>query len=440
MRKTERHNREKRRMRRVVLGVICTLLVGMSANGASLDTLEVPAFGPPDTGSSVYSSAILEKGCEYRIVVSGVYQFKVGMDWGYADAQYRMGAGRKYTQRFNSVEFDGVRVNADVRDVKNHTYTFYRMGNGTTLRVSIFDCYTTGERGGYGDNAGSLKIELYPIASLSVLKSASPHAIEQGTTTTITVTVKNTGTTEINDIAVSDALSPGFTLLRGELHKRYESLKPKDARAFQYVIQSTESGTFNVEPANASYCDERGTYHISVSNTAAITVIPAVEPSPTPSTASVQLHGEKTDVVVGEDILLRLSAVNLITRPVMHVQVIIIPPSGMSVTSAEFVQSGAGQFTTTYEIEPGMGRDIEVRIKSNQVGDFEVQGRAIYYFGTDTENVEDRTLTLPITVRPEQDSTPTPTGGIPGFEALGAVAGLLLVLLFRRMTSNTKRT
>lgn len=53
-----------------------------------------------------------------------------------------------------------------------------------------------------------------------------------------------------------------------------------------------------------------------------------------PSTASVNLYGEKTDVELGENILLKLSAVSLITKPKMKVQIIIIPPSGMSVTSS----------------------------------------------------------------------------------------------------------
>ncbi|RZN42510.1 MAG: hypothetical protein EF813_01275 [Methanosarcinales archaeon] len=87
------------------------------------------------------------------------------------------------------------------------------------------------------------------------------------------------------------------------------------------------------------------------------------------STASVHLHGEKTDVVLGEAVLLKLSAVNIIGNPLMHVQVIIIPPSGWSVTSSEFAKSGAGQYTTTYDIESGVGRDIEVRIMPNQIGE-----------------------------------------------------------------------
>ncbi len=120
--------------------------------------------------------------------------------------------------------------------------------------------------------------------------------------------------------------------------------------------------------------------------------------------ASVQLHGEKTDVVLGEDVILKLSAVNLITKPAMTVQVILIPPSGMSVTSTEFVISGAGQYTTTYTINPGSGRDIEVRIKTNQTGDFEVRGRIVYYYGEDKETAEDHTLTLPIKVKPDESA------------------------------------
>ena len=104
--------------------------------------------------------------------------------------------------------------------------------------------------------------------------------------------------------------------------------------------------------------------------------------------ASVELHGEKTDVVLGEDIILKLSAVNIITKPMMTVQVILIPPSGMSVSSSEFVTSGAGQFTSTFNISTGTGKDIEVRIKANQAGDFNVTGRVIYYFGDDKSGID----------------------------------------------------
>lgn len=169
------------------------------------------------------------------------------------------------------------------------------------------------------------------------------------------------------------------------------------------------------------------------------TPIPTSIPIPS-SSASISLHGEKTDVILGEDILLKLSAVNLITKPKMHVQVIIIPPSGMSVTSSEFSKVAAGQFTTYYELEPGAGRDIEVRIKSNQKGDFNVEGRIIFYFGDDKEKAEDYTLTLPIKVREETISlenieeksfTNPIQESIPGFGILIGLSGLLFAILRR---------
>ncbi len=149
--------------------------------------------------------------------------------------------------------------------------------------------------------------------------------------------------------------------------------------------------------------------------------------------ASVLLHGEKTDVVLGEDIILKLSAINIITNPVMTGQVILIPPSGMSVISSDFVTSGAGQFTSTFNLDAGAGKDIEVRIKTNQAGDFNVGGRVIYYFGNDKSTKEDYSVDLPIVVR----APPIPTKAPPieivpkfGTSTLILIGIITLLLLF----------
>jgi|GEM_PF-12565 len=132
---------------------------------------------------------------------------------------------------------------------------------------------------------------------------------------------------------------------------------------------------------------------------------PTATPAATPTitkipSASVELYGEKTDVDLGEDIVLKLSAVNLITKPVMNVQVILIPPSGMSVTSSEFATSTAGQANSKFEVQPGDQRSIIVTMQTTQIGDFTVKGRIVYYFGDNTSTAEDHTLELPIKVRP----------------------------------------
>ena len=286
--------------------------------------------------------------------------------------------------------------------------------------------------------------------ALSITKSPTPHSIRQFQETIITISIENSGTTDSTDIEITDAIHPSFDLTSGDFPnpKRYDLIRPGETRDLQYVITAKESGTFTLDPATVTYADEDGNIQEAKSEPASIKVIPSAEGStsggtsrsnPSVSTASVQLHGEKTDVVLGEDILLKLSAVNLITKPAMHVQVIIIPPSGMSVTSSAFAKSGAGQYTTTYELEPGTGKDIEVAIRSNQVGEFDVNGRIIYYFGDDRDGAEDHTLTLPITVRAEPEQTVDTSGSeekgssTPGFVAVVAVIGLLAAYLGRRI-------
>ncbi|MDP3103731.1 MAG: LamG-like jellyroll fold domain-containing protein [Candidatus Methanoperedens sp.] len=283
--------------------------------------------------------------------------------------------------------------------------------------------------------------------ALSITKSALPTSIKQGQSTTITLTVKNSGSTEITDIEIADVIPKDLTLLDGETKKTYASLSPKDSRQFQYSVQINEAGTFNLGQATASYADNKGNYQTIKSKPASIEVIPSLvtDSKQTPSrksnnnvqSASVNLHGEKTDVALGENVLLKLSAVNIIGNPTMHVQVIIIPPSGWSVTSSEFAKSGAGQYTTTYDLDSGGGKDIEVRIVPNQVGeDFQVEGRIIYYFGDDVATREDHTLNLPIKVRAKSNiemTTVAPQSdkqSTPGFAFVVGVLGLLVAMQF----------
>jgi uncharacterized repeat protein (TIGR01451 family) len=282
--------------------------------------------------------------------------------------------------------------------------------------------------------------------ALSITKTASPTSIKQGQTTTITLTVKNIGSTERTDIEIADVLPKDLTLIEGETKKTYASLSPQDSRQFQYSIQINEAGTFNLGQATASYADNKGNYQTIKSKPASIEVIPSLvtESKQTPSkksngnaqSASVNLHGEKTDVTLGENVLLKLSAVNIIGNPAMHVQVIIIPPSGWSVTSSEFAKSGAGQYSTTYDLESGGGKDIEVRIVPNQVGeDFQVEGRIIYYFGDDVATREDHTLNLPIKVRAKSNvemTTVAPQSekqSTPGFALVIGIVGFAVAAL-----------
>lgn len=150
--------------------------------------------------------------------------------------------------------------------------------------------------------------------------------------------------------------------------------------------------------------------------------------------SSINFYGEKTDVHMGEDILAKLSIMNLVSNPKMHAQVIILPSSGMSVTSADFTKVSAGQFSADYELNPGDGRDVEISLRSNQVGDFNIKGRVVYYFGGDTGNTQDYVLDLPVSVRRAtvltnvEDKTDQPKGS-QGFEVMLLGVGLIAFIV-----------
>ncbi len=128
--------------------------------------------------------------------------------------------------------------------------------------------------------------------------------------------------------------------------------------------------------------------------------------------ASVNFYGEKTNVTMGEDIMLKFFVVNLINNTIMHAQVIIIPPSGMSVNFSEFSEFGAGQYDAKFALDPGQGRDIEVKIKANQIGDLDIQARVVHYFGENKIDVHDSLLNLPIHI---SDNTTESLHLIPNF-------------------------
>ena len=269
-----------------------------------------------------------------------------------------------------------------------------------------------------------------------IKKSASPQSIMPQQESQITVYLKNYGSSDITNIEVADSIPSNIDLVNGDFpaSKKFDVLRQGETKEMHYTIWSKETGEYNLEPVKVTYTDKNGNVQTIKSEPVQIEVSSNSESGMAPgrisaTSASVSLHGEKTDVILGEDILLKLSAVNLINKPKMHVQVIVIPPSGMSVTSSEFSKSGAGQFTADYELAPGDGRDIEVRIQSNQIGDFNVSGRIVYYFGDNKGTSEDYTLELPINVREENSSTRDPAGkATPAFDAVLGICGLLFAI------------
>jgi PGF-CTERM protein len=147
---------------------------------------------------------------------------------------------------------------------------------------------------------------------------------------------------------------------------------------------------------------------------------------------SVYFGTTRTTINKGEDAIFTLSAVNPIGNPSMTVQLILKPPSGVSVTSSSFAKGASGIYTCTQTIESGDNvRSIEVRLTGNQAGTHELESEVYYQFdGSPKSPTRYETLTLVVDDHDSTPPTPTPMPTqSPGFAAVVAVIGLLAAYL-----------
>jgi outer membrane protein assembly factor BamB len=117
---------------------------------------------------------------------------------------------------------------------------------------------------------------------------------------------------------------------------------------------------------------------------------------------SVYFGTTRTTIKKGEDAIFTLSAVNPIGNHPMTVQLILKPPSGVSVTSSLFAKAGSGIYACTHAIESGDNvRSIEVHLTGNQAGTHEIASEVYYQFeGSPKSPTRYETLTLIV----EQDT------------------------------------
>ena len=134
--------------------------------------------------------------------------------------------------------------------------------------------------------------------------------------------------------------------------------------------------------------------------------------APIEGETEVTLHATQTEVRVGEPVRLNLSAINSIVKPPMTLKLMIMAPSGWSLTGTGFATACGAQCSATYKLESGQPRYIDVDMVANQPGNFEVEARMEWYFGDDTSTLERKVETLQLNVL--GDPTPTPAAQATG--------------------------
>lgn len=113
---------------------------------------------------------------------------------------------------------------------------------------------------------------------------------------------------------------------------------------------------------------------------------------------NISLTGDKTGISLDETAILQFSASNLIGNKELNIQLIIETPSGIAVTGSAFIESGGGQYTSTFILSPGESRSTRIQIVPSTPGNFTITGHAIYYFGNQTEDRQSHNANIPITV------------------------------------------
>ncbi len=160
--------------------------------------------------------------------------------------------------------------------------------------------------------------------------------------------------------------------------------------------------------------------------TAGYTAAPTPTPVKTePGAPTISLHSERTGIQVGDEVLLKLSILAPLGKPKMEFQIILIPPSGMSVAGQEFSETG-GQYSQQGTIETGKSRFVDIKLKANEAGDKDVEATVRYYFANDTSNIKEVLKSQKIKVIAE--AAPTTTPRVEPSDGGSAIVGIIAII------------
>lgn len=230
-----------------------------------------------------------------------------------------------------------------------------------------------------------------------------PSVLEAGKVNVLRITLRNSGDLPVRDLKIRIKSD-----LPIDSYEEVREIEPNSNVSIVIPVTPEKYGTFTVkiflESPDYSYAVEKT---IFVKRFADV---------------SIDLRSDVTKAVVGEEFSLTLSVVNLINNPNMTLQVILIPPSGMSITSSYFTKSGGGQFVGVFKVNPGEMRAIEISVLPNEPGNFTIRGMIVYYFGNDKRNATVKEISIPIVVKSKEISKS------PGFEWIWIVPIILVGL------------
>ena len=120
----------------------------------------------------------------------------------------------------------------------------------------------------------------------------------------------------------------------------------------------------------------------------------------------VDIQGERTEVVVGDEVRIAFSTINSLAQPPMTVSMTLQAPSGWTIVGEGISDACTSQCSAVYQIGSGKQRAVTFTSRANESGTFTFQGRLEWYFGNDRERIYSENKDIRVIVT---EPTPTPT-------------------------------
>ena len=132
-----------------------------------------------------------------------------------------------------------------------------------------------------------------------------------------------------------------------------------------------------------------------------------------PGDPTINLHPQRTEVSVGETVILDLSATNSIAKPSMTLRLLVKVPPGWSLGGNAFADAcGGSQCSAFHEIGSGETRNLVIMAFPNEPGRKRVEAEMEWYFGNDTSTLDARVESREINVvDPESPEARSSAGG-----------------------------
>lgn len=102
---------------------------------------------------------------------------------------------------------------------------------------------------------------------------------------------------------------------------------------------------------------------------------------------SISLKGSRQSTSIDNPAIISFSLTSIIGNGQLTAQLILEIPTGLVVNGTSFNQGG-GQFTSTYQVDPGETKSESIRVRANEPGPYLISGYAVYTFENGPENRE----------------------------------------------------